>query len=133
MFLCAARVSPGRAGQVRVFGGVDVLVNCAGITGKTGVKTAEVDVANWDLVHRINLTGTFLCCRAVLPHMVARNYGRIVNIASVAGKEGNAGMAAYSSSKAAVIGLTKVNKKQCRVKSMQTYVGVGPGDGEGVR
>ncbi len=86
--------------QVRAFGGVDALVNCAGITGKTGVKTAEVDVANWELVHRINLTGTFLMCRAVLPHMVARNYGRIVNIASVAGKEGNAGMAAYSSSKA---------------------------------
>lgn len=97
---------------VNKYGKVDVLVQCAGITGKTGIKTHEVDPSNFDLVMDINVKGIFLYCKAVLPHMTKKNYGRIVNIASVAGKEGNAGMLAYSTSKAAVIGLTKVMGKE---------------------
>lgn len=81
---------------------IDVLVQAAGITGKTGIKTPEVDPSNFDAVMAVNTKGVFLGARAVLPTMVARNYGRIVNIASVAGKEGNAGMLAYSASKGAV-------------------------------
>jgi len=91
---------------------VTILVQAAGITGKTNMKTHEVEYADLQRVFRINLDGIFLCARAVLPSMLARNYGRIVNIASVSGKEGNAGMLAYSSSKAAVIGLTKVMGKE---------------------
>lgn len=91
---------------------LDVLVQAAGITGKTNLKTEEVDPADFDLVMRINLRGIFLLCRAVLPTMARQRYGRIVNIASVAGKEGNAGMLAYSTSKSAVIGLTKVIGKE---------------------
>eukprot|EP00941_MAST-03F_sp_MAST-3F-sp1_P003550 g3550.t1 len=94
------------------FGKIDVLVQSAGVTGKTGIKTEEVDVQNFDLVFRINSTGIFLFMKHVLPHMKRRNYGRIVNIASIAGKEGNAGMLAYSASKAAVIGLTKTTGKE---------------------
>jgi len=94
------------------FGRIDVLVQCAGITGTTNVSTHEVDPQNFDLVYKINVKGIFLCCRAVLPYMMKAKYGRIVNIASVAGKEGNAGMLAYSTSKAAVIGLTKVMGKE---------------------
>jgi 3-oxoacyl-[acyl-carrier protein] reductase len=93
-------------------GRIDVLVQAAGITGKTNIKTHEVDPANFDLVMAINTKGIFHMCKAALPHMLARNYGRIVNIASVSGKEGNAGMLAYSTSKAAVIGLTKVMGKE---------------------
>lgn len=93
-------------------GRIDALVNSAGITGKTNLKSHEVDVANFDLVLKLNVRGTFLACQAVLPHMVAANYGRILNIASIAGKEGNAGMVAYSTSKAAVIGLTKSMGKE---------------------
>lgn len=92
---------------------MDVLVQCAGITGKTGVKYSEdVDPDNFDLVYRINTKGIFLGCKAVLPGMRERKFGRVVNIASVAGKEGNAGMLAYSVSKAAVIGMTKVMGKE---------------------
>jgi NAD(P)-dependent dehydrogenase (short-subunit alcohol dehydrogenase family) len=89
-------------------GRIDALVQCAGITGKTGIKCAEVDAGNFDAVMSVNARGIFLGCKTVLPFMLARNYGRIVNIASVAGKEGNAGMLAYSASKGAVIALTKV-------------------------
>ena len=93
-------------------GKIDILVQAAGITGKTGIKTHEVDPANFDAVMNVNAKGIFLGCRAVLPFMVASNYGRIVNIASVAGKEGNAGMVAYSASKGAVIALTKCIGKE---------------------
>ena len=91
---------------------LDALIQAAGITGKTGIKTHEVDPQNFDLVYKINVKGIFLCCKYALPLMVKQKYGRIVNIASVAGKEGNAGMLAYSTSKAAVIGLTKVIGKE---------------------
>jgi NAD(P)-dependent dehydrogenase (short-subunit alcohol dehydrogenase family) len=89
-------------------GRVDVLVTAAGITGKTNIPTQNVDPADFDRVLALNVRGMFLCIRAVLPAMLKANYGRIVNIASIAGKEGNAGMLAYSTSKAAVIGMTKV-------------------------
>jgi NAD(P)-dependent dehydrogenase (short-subunit alcohol dehydrogenase family) len=91
---------------------VDILVQAAGITGKTGIKTHEVDPSNFDAVFGVNAKGVFLGCRAVLPGMVKENYGRIVNIASVAGKEGNAGMLAYSGSKGAVIAMTKAIGKE---------------------
>jgi len=85
---------------------IDVFINNAGITGPN-VKLWEYPLDGWRDVFRINLDGVFHCCRAVVPHMRARNYGRIVNIASVAGKDGNPNASAYSASKAAVIALTK--------------------------
>jgi 3-oxoacyl-[acyl-carrier protein] reductase len=88
------------------FGRLDVLVNSAGITGPNET-TWEYPIDAWERVIKINLTGTFLCCRSVIPHMIRQAYGRIVNIASMAGKEGNARAPAYSASKAGVIGLTK--------------------------
>jgi len=91
---------------------IDILVQSAGVTGKTGIKTHEVDPDDFDFVYSVNLKGLFLCCRAALGPMLRNNYGRIVNIASIAGKEGNAGMLAYSSTKAGVIGLTKVIGKE---------------------
>eukprot|EP00938_MAST-03A_sp_MAST-3A-sp1_P004959 g4959.t1 len=97
---------------LRRFGSIHVVVQCAGITGKTGIRTEEVDFKNFQTVLAVNLSGIFLMCKAVLPQMRKQGYGRIVNIASIAGKEGNAGMLAYSSSKAAVIGLTKVIGKE---------------------
>ena len=92
--------------QTLKFGNIDILVNSAGITGPN-VKLWDYPVADWEQVMAINLNGVFLCCREVLPHMRGRNYGRIVNIASVAGKDGNPNASAYSASKAAVIALTK--------------------------
>ncbi|KAL1504072.1 hypothetical protein AB1Y20_010482 [Prymnesium parvum] len=100
------------------FGRIDVLVQAAGITGKTNVLTEDVEPANFDEVVRVNLRGIFLMCRAVLPVMVRQGYGRICNIASIAGKEGNAGMLAYSASKAAVIGLTKTIGKEYAEKGI---------------
>jgi 2-dehydro-3-deoxy-L-rhamnonate dehydrogenase (NAD+) len=91
---------------VRQVGGIDILVNSAGITGPT-VPLVEFPIDGWKQVIDINLNGTFYCNRAVVPLMVAQNYGRIVNIASIAGKEGNPNASGYSASKAGVIGLTK--------------------------
>jgi len=91
---------------VAAFGKVDALVNSAGVAGKNAM-TWEYPIEEWLRVHDINLNGTFYTCRTVAPHMMANHYGRIVNIASIAGKEGNPTASAYSSSKAAVIGLTK--------------------------
>jgi len=85
---------------------VDILVNSAGISGPNA-KLWEYPIDAWEEIIDINLNGTFLCCRELVPGMRERNYGRIVNIASVAGKEGNPNASAYSASKAAVIGLTK--------------------------
>ena len=85
---------------------IDILVNNAGIAG-LNTPTVDYPVDEWERVLRVNLTGPFLCCRAVAPHMVKQKYGRIVNIASIAGKEGNPNAVAYSASKAGVIALTK--------------------------
>lgn len=85
---------------------VDALVNSAGVTGPN-VKLWDYPVADWRQVMEVNLNGLFLCCREWVPHLRANNYGRIVNIASVAGKDGNPNASAYSASKAAVIALTK--------------------------
>ena len=92
--------------QTLKFGNIDILVNSAGITGPN-VKLWDYSLADWEQVMAINLNGVFLCCREVVPHMRGLNYGRVVNIASVAGKDGNPNASAYSASKAAVIALTK--------------------------
>lgn len=83
------------------------VVNCAGITGLTNLKAHDVDPADFDRVYRINLLGALLVSKAVLPHMLAHDYGRILHVASIAGKEGNAGMTAYSATKAGLIGMVK--------------------------
>ncbi len=85
---------------------VDALVNCAGITGPN-TKLWDYPAEDWARVMQVNLNGLFYCCRELVPHMRARNYGRIVNLASVAGKDGNPNASAYSASKAGVIALTK--------------------------
>ena len=85
---------------------VDILINNAGINGPTTLLW-NYDIKDWNSIIDINLHGTFYCCKLIVPHMIKNNYGRIVNIASVAGKDGNANASAYSSAKAGVIGLTK--------------------------
>ncbi len=101
-----ASVAAAAKQTAQVHGAIDVLVNSAGITGPN-TKLWDYPVDAWQQVMQVNLNGLFLCCREVVPLMQARNYGRIVNIASVAGKEGNPNASAYSASKAAVIALTK--------------------------
>jgi 2-dehydro-3-deoxy-L-rhamnonate dehydrogenase (NAD+) len=91
---------------------VDVLVNCAGITGKTDLRSDETDPADVERVFRVNFFGSYYTSKAILPQMANRRYGRVLHIASIAGKEGNAGMLAYSASKAAVIAMTKVQGKE---------------------
>jgi len=85
---------------------IDILINNAGITGPTA-ELWKYDINDWNKVIDINLHGTFNCCKLIVPIMIKHNYGRIVNIASVSGKDGNAYASAYSSAKAGVIGLTK--------------------------
>ncbi len=99
-------VARARDATLDALGGVDLLINSAGITGPN-TTAWDYPVAAWRDVIDVNLTGTFLCCRAVVPPMREHDYGRIVNIASVAGKEGNPNAAAYSASKAGVVALTK--------------------------
>jgi NAD(P)-dependent dehydrogenase (short-subunit alcohol dehydrogenase family) len=98
-------------------GTIDILVNNAGIAGPAA-DVQDYDIAAWDRVYAINIRGVFLCCRAVLPGMLAAGKGRIVNIASISGKEGNPRMSAYSSSKAAVIGFTKSLGKELAAKNI---------------
>lgn len=102
-----ATIQPAIDAAVAALGHVEALVNCAGITGRTNMPAHEVDLEDFDLVYRINLRGAFLLSKAILPHMVARKYGRMMHVASIAGKEGNAGMTAYSATKAGLIGLVK--------------------------
>jgi 2-dehydro-3-deoxy-L-rhamnonate dehydrogenase (NAD+) len=99
-------VEKAREETLKAFGRIDILVNNAGIAGIN--KTVwETDLEEWRKVLRINLDGPFICCKAIVPAMVKQNYGRIVNIASIAGKEGNPNAAHYSASKAGLIALTK--------------------------
>lgn len=93
-------------------GQLHALVNCAGITGETGMRTESVAVADFDHVWDVNARGAFLLAQAVLPHMVDHGYGRIMHVASIAGKEGNAGMVSYSASKAGLIGMVKAMAKE---------------------
>ena len=94
------------------FGHIDILVNSAGITGITNIKSHETATDNVKQVFDVNFMGSYFTSKYVLPLMVKNKYGRILHIASIAGKEGNAGMLAYSASKAAVIGMTKVQGKE---------------------
>lgn len=100
-----------------LFGKVDILVNNAGIAGRSA-PTWELSVDEWKQVIDIDLTGVFLGCRAVLPGMIDRSFGRIVNIASIAGKEGNPNAAPYSAAKSGVIGLTKSIAKEVATKGV---------------
>lgn len=93
-------------------GRIDILVNCAGIVGKTNIKSHEVEIADFERVMRVNVVGCLTTFQAVVPHMLAADYGRVLHIASISGKEGNAGMLAYSTSKAAVVGMAKVQGKE---------------------
>lgn len=93
-------------------GDIHILINSAGITGKTNIKSHETETENLAAVFAVNFTGSFFTSKYVLPFMLANNYGRILHIASIAGKEGNAGMLAYSASKAAVIAMAKVQGKE---------------------
>lgn len=93
------------------FGKIDILVNNAGIAGKNA-PLIDVTEAEWDQVMAVDVKSVFLCAKAVLPHMIERRYGKIVNVASIAGKEGNPNLVPYSSAKAAVIGLTKALAKE---------------------
>ncbi len=96
---------------------IDILINNAGITGSTK-KLWDYTDQEWIKIIDVNLNSTFYCCKAIVPHMTKNNYGRIVNIASVAGKDGNANASAYSSSKAGVLGLTKSLGKELADKNI---------------
>ena len=96
---------------------IDILINNAGITGPTATLW-EYDIEMWKKVVEINLMGTFNCCRSIVPSMIKNNYGRIVNVASVAGKDGNANASAYSVGKAGAIGLTKSLGKELANKNI---------------
>ena len=96
---------------------IDILINNAGITGSTN-ELWNYDVKEWNKIVEINLMGTFNCCKCIIPNMIENNYGRIVNIASVSGKDGNANASAYSSAKAGVLGLTKSLGKELADKNI---------------
>ena len=104
-------VEKARDATLEAFGRIDILVNNAGIAGPTA-KLWEYSLEELQKTMKINFEGPWLCCKAVVPGMIAQNYGRIVNIASIAGKEGNPNASAYSASKAALIGLTKSLAKE---------------------
>jgi len=112
-----AQVEAAAAGANEALGRIDILVNSAGITGATA-PVHEYPLESWRRVIDINLNGLFYCCRAVVPFMLANGYGRIANLASVAGKEGNPNASAYSASKAGVIGLTKSLGKELAEKGV---------------
>jgi len=103
--------------EIIKFSNIDILINNAGITGSTS-SLWDYDVDEWNKIVQINLMGTFNCCKCVVPNMIKNDYGRIVNVASVAGKDGNANASAYSSAKAGVIGLTKSLGKELADKDI---------------
>ncbi|NQW08225.1 MAG: SDR family oxidoreductase [Candidatus Pelagibacter sp.] len=103
--------------QITKTSNIDILINNAGITGSTS-SLWDYDVDEWNKIVQINLMGTFNCCKCIVPNMIKNNYGRIVNVASVAGKDGNADASAYSSAKAGVIGLTKSLGKELADKNI---------------
>ncbi len=107
----AADVGQMRDRVLREFGKADILVNNAGIPGRNA-PLVEISEQDWDLVMAVDLKSVFLCSKAVLPTMIERRYGKIVNVASIAGKEGNPNLAAYSTAKAGVIALTKALAKE---------------------
>jgi NAD(P)-dependent dehydrogenase (short-subunit alcohol dehydrogenase family) len=107
----AVSVQDATAETLRMSGGIDILVNNAGIAG-VPKKLWECTPDEWQQVLQVDLFGVFLCCRALVPQMTQRGYGRIVNIASIAGKEGNPNASHYSAAKAGVIGLTKSLAKE---------------------
>lgn len=100
------QVAKARDATLKDFGKIDILINNAGVAG-ANATVWETDVDEWRRVMRVNLDGPFVCSKTIVPHMIAQKYGRIVNIASIAGKEGNPNAAHYSASKAGVIALTK--------------------------
>ncbi len=100
-------VSSGFQTAFERFGSLDILVNCAGIVGPNGVKVVETPTDGFEDVLRVNLLGSFLVTKHIIPYMEKGDYGRVLLVASIAGKEGNAGMSSYSTSKAGVIGLVK--------------------------
>jgi 3-oxoacyl-[acyl-carrier protein] reductase len=104
-------VGRGMADTIARLGRIDILVTAAGILGET-LPVADYPVKSWQRIVDVNLTGVFMCCRATLPYMVRANYGRIVNLSSIAGKEGNPLQSAYSAAKAGVIALTKSIAKE---------------------
>ncbi len=112
-----ASIETARDATLKDFGRIDILLNNAGIAG-ANATVWDTSVEEWRRVMRINLDGPFLCCKAVVPGMIAQDYGRIVNIASIAGKEGNPNAAHYSASKAGVIGLTKSLAKETAGKNI---------------
>ena len=109
----------------RQLGPIQILVNNAGITGRT-LPLWELEESDLDQVYAVNLKGVFLTCRAVIPGMLAQGYGRILNVASIAGKEGNPTLIPYSSTKAAVIGLTKALAKEVAGKGNITVNAISP-------
>lgn len=113
----AAQVDAATAATIAQHGKIDILVANAGIAGPNHT-TWEYPIDTWKQVIDINLVGVFLCCRAVVPHMLRQGYGRIVNVASIAGKEGNANASAYSASKAGVIALTKSLGKETATRNI---------------
>jgi len=112
-----ASVEAAVKATIKALGKIDVLVNNAAIVGPN-IVTWDYPAETWAEVIHINLVGVFYCCRAVVPHMIGRNYGRIVNVSSVAGKEGNPTASAYSSAKAGVIALTKSLGKELATKGI---------------
>lgn len=128
-----AEIEKARATTLAALGRIDILINNAGITGPN-LTTWEYPVEAWQSVMRVNLDGPFLCCKAIAPLMIAQNYGRIVSIASIAGKEGNPNAPAYSASKAGVIALTKsLGKELANYDISVNCIAVDQGDGRSAR
>ena len=121
----AASVDAAFAEVAKRLGEVSILVNNAGISGRT-LPLWQLDESDFDAVYAVNLRGVFLCCRAVIRNMLERGYGRIVSVASVAGKEGNPNMSPYSSTKAGVIALTKSLAKEVAGKGNITVNCISP-------